>query len=94
MIKKGCAVVVIITSVGEISVDIYRTRIRIYREYFIFIQVYSISGLRLGHYWFYIVHRSISKSNGNLSFRFSFPVIFQVVEKNLKTLSCLLLKGK
>ena len=44
--------------------------------------------------WFYIVYRSISKSKGNLSFRFSFSVICQVVLKILKTSSCLLLKGK
>ena len=38
-----------------------------------------------------IIYRSISKSNG---FRFSFSVNCQVVQKILKSLYCLLLKGK
>ena len=45
--------------------------------------------LRLFYYWFYIVYRSISKSKGNLSFRFRFSVICQVVQKILKAFSCL-----
>ena len=38
--------------VREISVDIYCTRIRIYREYFIIIHVYFVA-LGLCYYWFY-----------------------------------------
>ena len=41
-----------------------------------------------------IIYRAIIKSNGNLSFRFSFSEICQVVQKILKTLSRSLLKGK
>ena len=39
-----------------------------------------------------VLYRISCKSNGNLSFRFSFSVIYQAVQMISKTLSCLLLR--